>query len=224
MRCFLVYLETCCICAAQSIAIGAIGGGRVTDDVVSFNTPESNLLVSGAPVFRVESRFYDVGPAIEIGLPHGLGVEFDALYHRQGFFYTFYHDTLYTTAGERDNTWEFPLLLKYRLRWLVFHPFVEAGVAPRTMSGRLTGTLQSDDITLSPPSPLSLTMSYSPSVGFVAGGGLRFDLGHLRLEPQMRYTRWFTTPISGLAGDILGSFSSNLNQADIFVGISWRLR
>ena len=67
-------------------------------------------------------------------------------------------------------------------------------------------------------------MSYSPSVGFVAGGGLQFNLGHLRLAPQMRYTRRFTTPVSGLAGDISGTFSSNLNQVDVLVGISWRLR
>jgi len=221
---YLLFFATCSICAAQSIAIGAIGGGRVTDDVVSFNTPESNLLVSGVPVFRVESRFYDIGPAIEIGLPRGLAIEFDALYHRQGFFYTFYHDTQYTTARERDNTWEFPLLVKYRLRWLAVNPFVEAGVAPRTMTGRIAGTAQSDDITLSPPSPWSLPMSYSPSVGFVAGGGLQFNLGHLRLAPQMRYTRWFTAPVSGLAGDISGTFSSNLTQVDVLVGINWRLR
>ena len=148
---YLLFFLTCCICAAQSIAIGGIGGARVTDDVLSFNTPEANV-VNGVPAFRLESRFYLVGPKIAIGLPHGLSVEFDALYHRQGFFYTFYHDTLYTTSSERDNTWEFPLLLKYKLQRLAVDPFLEAGVAPRTMTGRVTGTSQTDFVTLSPPS------------------------------------------------------------------------
>lgn len=53
--------------------------------MVSFNTPES-FAPSAGPAFRLESRLYEVGPAVEIGLPRGISVEFDALYHRQGFF------------------------------------------------------------------------------------------------------------------------------------------
>lgn len=223
MHRFLIFFLTCCFCSAQSIAIGAIGGGRVTDDVTSFNTLEANV-VTGARAFRLESRFYDVGSTIEIGLPHGLSIEFDALYHRQGFFSTFYHDTLYYTDGERDNIWEFPLVLKYKLRWSAVNPFVEAGVAPRTMSGRYIGTFQYDLATLGPPATTSGSENYGPSVGFVAGGGLQFTVGRLGVAPQVRYTRWFTRPVSGLAGDISGTFSSNLNQADVLVRISWRLR
>lgn len=221
---YLTFFLTCCFCAGQSITIGVIGGGRVTDDVSSFNTPEANL-VSGVPAFRLESRFYDVGPAIEIGLPHRLGIEFDALYHRQAFFYTFYHDTIYRTYNERDNNWDFPVLLRYNPRWLGVNPFAEAGVAPRTMTGRIVETGQSDYITLSPPGTSIAPASDSPSVGFVAGGGLQFNPGRLRLAPQVRYTRWFTTPVSGMDGGIYqGTFSSNLNQVDVLVAIGWRLR
>jgi len=180
--------------------------------------------VSVESAFRLESRFYDVGPMIEIGLTHGFAVEFDAVYHRQGFFYTFAHDTLYSTGRERDNSWEFPLLLKYKLRFSALKPFVEAGVAPRTISGRVAGTGQ---VSLNPPAttpPLgpSFPTSYSPSVGFVAGGGLQFNLGHLRLAPQVRYTRWATAPVVG--GFFVGSYSSNQNQLDALVGISWKVK
>jgi hypothetical protein len=219
---FVVFL-TCCACAAQSITVGAIGGGRLTDDVLSFPSPEANG-VSVASAFRLESRFYDVGPTIEIGLTHGFAVEFDAVYHRQGFFSTFYHDTLYYTPGERDNSWEFPLLLKYKLRLSVVNPFIEAGVAPRTITGRAVGTFQSDGYTLSPPYPTSSSVSYSPSVGFIAGGGLQFNLGHLRLAPQVRYTRWATAPVSGLYYSLGSTYSSNQNQLDVLVGISWKLK
>lgn len=223
MRYLLVVFLTCCACAAQSIAVGVIGGGRVTDDVLSFPSPEANG-VSLESAFRLESRFYDVGPMIEIGLIHGFAVEFDAVYHRQGFFSTFYHDTLYYTSGERDNSWEFPLLLKYKLRFSVLNPFIEAGVAPRTISGRVVGTVQADDITLSPPSSSSFPASYSPSVGFVAGGGLHFNLGHLRLAPQVRYTRWATAPVGGLYYSLGSTYSSNQNQLDVLVGISWKVK
>jgi opacity protein-like surface antigen len=223
VRYVLAIFLTCCACAAQSITVGAIGGGRLTGDVLSFPSPEANS-VSVAAAFRLESRFYDVGPTIEIGLTHGFAVELDAVYHRQGFYSTFYHDTLYNTNGERDNSWEFPLLLKYNLRVSVLHPFVEAGVAPRTITGRGVGTFQTDGYTLSPPSITSFPASYSPSVGFLAGGGLQFNLGHLRLAPQVRYTRWATTPVSGLYYSIGSTYSSNQNQLDMLVGISWKVK
>ena len=222
---FLVVFLTCCACAAQSIAVGAIGGGRITDGVLSFPSPGSNG-VSVESAFRLESRFYDVGPMIEIGLTLGFAVEFDAVYHRQGVFSTFAHDTLYSTARERDNSWEFPLLLKYKLRVSAINPFVEAGVAPRTISGRVAGTsqvsLNTPDTT--PPLGPSVPTSYSPSVGFVAGGGLQFNLGHLRLAPQVRYTRWATAPVGGLYFSLGSTYSSNQNQLDVLVGISWKVK
>jgi hypothetical protein len=132
---FILFL-TCCACAAQSIAVGAVGGGRLTDDVSTFPAAGLNGVNLGS-AFQLESRFYDVGPMIELGITHGFAVEFDALYHRQGFYSTFAHDTVYYFSRERDNSWEFPLLLKYQLRIPAVHPFVEAGVAPRTMSGRV---------------------------------------------------------------------------------------
>ena len=163
---------------------------------------------------------------IEIGLPHGFAIEFDALYHRQGFFSTFDHDTVFYISRERDNSWEFPLLLKYTLRFSVLHPFVEAGVAPRTISGGVASTGKSDLFTASPIPPFgpSFPVSYSPSVGFVAGGGLQFDLGHLRLAPQVRYTRWATAPVGGLFYSLFSTYSSNQNQFDLLVGIGWKVK
>ncbi|HTB20193.1 MAG TPA: hypothetical protein VK708_18850 [Bryobacteraceae bacterium] len=221
---FIVFL-TCCACAAQSIAVGVIGGARLTDDVLSFPSPVANG-ASAEAAFKLESRFYDVGPMIEIGLTHGLAVEFDAMYHRPGIFSTFYHDTVYYTSRERDNSWEFPLLLKYKLRFAVLNPFAEGGVAPRTISGRVVSTSQSDLLGLgpTPPSGPSVPLSYSASVGFVAGGGLQFNLGHLRLAPQARYTRWATAPIGGVYYSLGSTYTSNQNQFDLLVGISWGVK
>lgn len=226
MRYVLAIFLTCCACAAQSIAVGVIGGARLTGDVLTFPAPVLNGVVSTASAFRLESRFYDVGPMLEIGLAHGFAVELDAVYHRQGFYSTFYHDTEYSASRERDNVWEFPLLLKYNFRSPALHPFVEAGVAPRTMSGRVAAaseTSLSTPVALPPPGP-SFPLSYSPSVGFVAGGGLQFNLGHLRLAPQVRYTRWATAPVSGLYYSLGSTYSSNQNQLDVLVGISLKVK
>ena len=225
VRHLLICFVICSTCAAQSITIGGIGGGRITEDVVAFHTPESNV-ISGVPPFRLESRFYLVGPTIGIGLPHSLGVELDALYHRQGFFYTFVSSAFaFETFGERDNVWEFPVLLKYKPRWHAMNPFIESGVAPRTITGRITKISQDDFSSLGPPSSSTYSASYGPSVGFVSGGGIEFNFGRLHLVPQVRYTRWFAAPVSGADyGRIGGTFSSNLNQVDILVEIGGKLR
>ena len=69
-----------------------------------------------------------------------------------------------------------------------------------------------------------MPLSYSPSVGFVAGGGLQFNLGRLRLAPQVRYTRWATAPVGGLYYSLGSTYSSNQNQVDLLVGISWKVK
>jgi hypothetical protein len=118
------------------------------------------------------------------------------------------------------------LLLKYKLRLSALNPFVETGVAPRTMSGRVAGTgqISLSTPTTTPPLGPSVPISYSPSVGFVAGGGLQFNLGRLRLAPQVRYTRWATAPVGGLYFSLGSTYSSNQNQVDVLVGISWKVK
>ena len=53
---------TSCVCLGRTISVGAIGGARVTDDL------------TGAGATSVSKR-YVVGPALDIGLPLGLGVD-----------------------------------------------------------------------------------------------------------------------------------------------------
>ena len=215
MRYLLAVFLTCCACSAQSISVGAIGGARVTADILSFPEFESNDV-------RNESKLYDVGPAIEIGLNRRFAIEFDAVYHRQGYFFSFCHDTNCYIAGERDNGWEFPLLFKYKPRFRAVHAFVEAGVAPRVISGSGVEIRWMDVLANSPRTTSSYSASYSPTVGLVAGGGLEFNRGHLRFAPQVRYTRWATAPIG--TGFFGGTFSSNQNQFGVLLGIGWKVK
>jgi hypothetical protein len=72
---------------------------------------------------------------VEIRLPLRVSFEFDALYRRFGF--TSYDVFLFgnLTNRERANSWEFPMILKYRIPVAPGHPFVGAGYAPRTVHG-----------------------------------------------------------------------------------------
>src|ERR1700691_6283745 len=79
------------VCFGQSIAIGVIGGGRGTDDFTGSGGARG-------------SKHYVVGPALDIGLPLGFGVEVDALYRREGFQSTFSNPFYSASSEERANS------------------------------------------------------------------------------------------------------------------------
>src|SRR5580698_136182 len=209
MRFLTIFLLTCCICAAQSVTLGVIGGGRVTDDVSQGATSAS--------------RIYDIGPSIEVGLPLGLSFEFDAIYHRQGYGFNFGNSLYSVVESERANSWEFPLLLKYKLPVPVLKPFVEVGVAPRRISGNIFATGESANIPQGGVTPFSrnMTTNWSPDYGVVAGGGVQIGIGRLRLSPQVRYTYRHSTPVVVVLSDG-PTFYSSQNQVDVLLGIGWK--
>jgi len=208
MRGFLIFF-TAWAAIAQPVVVGITGGGRVTGDVTGAATSES--------------KRYVAGPAFELGLPLGLGVEVDALYRHDGYRSNIccnFAGGSYNRA--HFNSWEFPMLLKYRIPVPAVKPFAEAGFAPRVGSGAIDSTL----IQLLPPAPVRQIHSSAPwqtSQGLVAGGGVRLELGRLRLSPELRYTRWnnSATYYNYSNGP---SYQSSQNQVDVLLGIGWKVR
>ena len=190
---------------SQSIAIGVKGGIRATNDVEGSGTSES--------------KRYLVGPAVEVILPFRIAVEVDALYSRFGLrsgtggFYG------YTIQSQRANSWEFPILGKFRL---VRPFFVEAGYVPRTMSGSTHSDSFLIDINGKQPRQTGdRKADYQLTHGLLAGGGVDLPFGRLRLSPEFRYTRWLNRSF-----DIEGSHGFSLkpaqNRVEILVGIWWK--
>jgi hypothetical protein len=174
-----------CVCFGQSIWIGGIGGGMATGEY------PSQFVTS-------VSKRYVVGPQLDIGLPLGLGFEADALYRPEGF------QAPDLSLSESGNSWEFPLLLKYRLPFPLVKPFLEAGYAPRVITG-------------------TIGEYASASHGIVIGGGVQFGIGRLHLSPVVRFTHWNN------GGVVLvipngPTIQSTQNQVDILVGIGWKIR
>ena len=206
MRAVLLLLAGC-VSYAQTLVIGAKGGGRVTDDLTE------------SIASTTESKRYIVGPMIQLGLPLGFGVEIDALYSREGYRYSW----SYSASRERANVWQFPVLLQYKLPLRALKPFIEAGYAARVIHGfddyyaasYLGGGQFSTYYTHSHEST-----NYGTSQGFVAGAGVGFAVGHLRLSPEFRYTHWNNRPIAVFIPDG-PSFTSTQNQIDLLFGIGW---
>ena len=164
---------------------------------------------------------YIIGPTAELHLPFGLGVEFDVLYRH--FSYSgsgIIPGTggIFQTTSTTSNAWEFPLLVKYRLPGKIIHPYVDGGVAWDTLSGvsqAVTKTVANVTTKNSTGNPVEL--GNTTTRGFVLGAGISVKALLIRVSPEIRYTRWgaqhFLDPNGGL--------SSNQNQAEFLVGITF---
>ena len=199
-----------CVCYGQSFAVGVIGGAMATGDL------------TGAGATGVSKR-YVAGPALDVGLPLGLGVEVDALYRREGYQTGFGNFAYSIFSDERANSWEFPMLLKYRLPLRGVRPFVEAGYAPRVIRGTTSSDYVQYFPSLLPVSHTTQTTHWPVTHGLVIGGAVQFGIGRLRLSPAVRLTLWYNTAISGVYADG-PSWQSKQNQVDVLLGIGWKIR
>jgi hypothetical protein len=179
------------------VSIGIIGGGSLTD---AFSSDTAMGVDTFAHDFS-PSKDYIVGPTIELHLPLNISVEFDSLYRPLNLTITnmIFPSTLFTTSGT-VNSWEFPLLAKYRLPMHPVKPFLEAGPSFRR---------------LQQSAGASCCLSRA---GFTAGGGVEFRLGPIKIAPEIRYTRWGSD--SNLSSSILNP-DFNVNQAEGLVGLSF---
>ena len=198
------------LCIGQSLVIGLKGGVRATDDVTGDAT--------------TESKRYIAGPMVEIGLPLGLGVEFDALYHHHGYRTAFGNFAGSSFSRERANSWEFPLLLKYRLPLPGIKPYVGAGYAARTIHASIDSVGYTIDLR---NGQATFGSTHSDPKWDIGGGavvtaGVELRVSRLRLSSEFRYTHWTGAPIN-VAGSQGYGYQSNENQLDVLVGIGWKV-
>ncbi len=194
-----------CLATAASaqwpVSIGVKGGVALTDAFENTNFLYGDFYPYGEITIHnySDSKDYLVGPFVDLRLPLGLGVEADALYR------SLHLATVYAFAGgtpvpdlQRDNTWEFPILAKYRFKLPIARPYVDAGPSFRT-SRSISQT------TLSNP-------------GIAAGAGVDVKALLLHISPEIRYTRWAADSIQ--AGTS-GPPHSNVNQVEFLVGVAF---
>ncbi|MBI3278344.1 MAG: outer membrane beta-barrel protein [Acidobacteria bacterium] len=160
-----------------------------------------------------KTRRYIFGPQVELRLPAGIGIEFNALYTNLNFSSV----SLLTTALGLNyitdaDSWEFPLLLKYRFKsGSSLRPFVGTGASFRRITdidrigSFLTG--RADE---------SPELRDKNAIGFVIGGGVEIKALFLRISPELRFTRWGAENfIDGLTNVL----HSSRNQGVFLVGI-----
>jgi hypothetical protein len=184
----LLFLVAAASLLAQPVGLG-LKAGIPLNDALSLR-PTTTLQ------YLQDTHRYTVGPFLELRLPAHSAIEIDALYRSYE-----YRRIVPTLAAQSANSWEFPVLGKYKLLGGPIQPYIEGGVA----FSRLT------DI------PDVVELNHRNNYGVVLGGGVELHLGFIRVTPEIRYNGWalrnFTTP--------LGQLQSNRSQAAVLVGISF---
>jgi hypothetical protein len=177
----------------QTVSLGIIGGGSLTDAVQDVTRREPNSV--GGRVWS-QSKDWMAGAMIELRFRPAFSVEVDGMYRTLHMTWAsvLSDGTLNSVSPSPVVTWEFPVLAKYRFNWEGVKPFVEAGPSFRT-----TGNL-----------------NFNPShLGASAGLGVEARWRGLNVAPRLRYTRW--APDLGAYGS---SGTSQLNQVELLVAFS----
>src|SRR5271170_7940325 len=110
-------LFTACIitASAQSLSVGIMGGGSLTDAFQSINS-ENQLSYS-------QSKDWIVGATLELHLPHNFSIEVDGLYRELHLTTAFLepNGTKNSVSPSPVVTWELPVLAKYGVHVSRFH-------------------------------------------------------------------------------------------------------
>lgn len=212
MRKLIILLFGVTAAFAEPFSFGVTGGVPINDFVNGTSTA-GNVLSS-------TTDRYIVGPELELNLPAGFGIEFDALYRHYNFQGSGFVSG--TTTTTNTGAWEFPLVAKWRVPIPYVHPFIEGGVS----WDHLTGT----GVTASSVFPGPITgpgVDNNTVFGYVAGAGIEFHAKVVRIEPEFRYTRWGSQHFVSSSGISTGgvnngsAFSSNQNQLEVLIGITF---
>jgi len=184
-------------------------GAALTEQMLT--GPPSSLLN-----IRFESRRYTFGAAVEFALTDHIAVQFNPLYKRLGYTQMFGPmplpalpagvlagtGTLISTRS-RSTAWEFPVVAKYYLgnRNSGWRTFVGTGYAWETgwqrsdVEQSLVDLVTGATLGMFPPSTSearSLT-----GVGIIFNGGAVLRKGRLGMAPELRYTRWGNSALTG---------------------------
>ena len=189
--------------ATLLLAAGGPAHSQIFSFGVKVGVPVTNVytlqFIADGGAFANERRF-TIGPTVEVHLPFHLSLEADALWRQSSFSTVGGH-----FSGNLDssvNDWQVPILAKYEMRLGPIHPFVDGGVVYRHVS--------TTSSSVAPP-----TNPNTP--GVCAGGGITLKLLHLRISPEIRYTKWPTPAFSSAYVPVI----STSNQADVLVGITF---
>ncbi len=185
-------------CFGQRLSFGMVGGTSVTKDFRIIRNPFSVEGKSYLDLSESGPRTPIFGPMMDVGLSRSWSVEVNALHRSLKYRVT--SDVPgricggNTFCGGSVSTWQFPVLVKYRIPLERLKPFAAVGPSFRTHS-----------------TPIG---SRPSSYGITAGAGIEVKAGRFYFAPTVRYTRW--------GGDGLPFRPTFRDQVEVLGGIGYR--
>lgn len=145
------------------------------------------------------SNEYAIGPTVEVHLPLNLSVEVDTLFRPLNLKQ---QDYVIGPGPEPPNStnynsWEIPLLFKYRASSGLIRPFIDAGPNFRAVAN-----------------PIGALLS---KTGVSAGAGLEVKIWRVSIAPQVRLTHWG----KDAGGAVLNYLASERNEGEFLVGFTF---
>jgi hypothetical protein len=145
-----------------------------------------------------------VGPTVALNFTKHLAFEAAALYRpihlREVFVPTSSTTFAPSTTTTQGSWWEFPILGKVRLPGKTLTPFAKTGIVPHSERGSVTTTS-------------SRYFRITSTTAFALGGGVEWNVSHIRIGPELRYSHW--TKRYGNLG-----WSATPDRVDLLVGLT----
>jgi hypothetical protein len=197
---------------AQDFRFGVKGGIPLTNYFETGQVAARGGLVE----YTSATRRYTLGPSAEWRLRPRFGLEVDVLYKRVGYARTentsvsgVTIDSSYEVTG---HSLDIPIMAKYRWDSRV-DPYVAGGFALRYMgSDRARGVRTVQTAQATTVTPIDSEESIPLFVpGATIAFGIEFGHTRVRLLPEIRYSRWWRTNISG-------PLRLEANQVEFLVG------
>lgn len=189
MRYLILGLILAAPASAELFSVGLLVGTPLTDVTQTTTLNGLNYLRN--------STLFTIGPSLQVNLPAGFRVEVDALYRPVA-----YKAALNDVSASQ---FRFPVLVQRHLAsFPLVKPYVEGGLS----FDHLTNLSQAASLLPNRPGAIVQTTH----AGLVLGAGLDIKVPFIRISPEIRYTRQFSSDFQGI---------SELNQAEFLVGLRW---
>lgn len=199
----LFALFSVCPTRAQEVSFGFSAG-----------LPMTNLLEARDGEVSETSR-YSFGPAVRVGLPHDFAVDVSMMYKRGEFGFSS------DPARASVHRLELPVQLRYLFPGSRVRPWIHLGMSfNRVLS--VGGAEACGEAGLGEPlfcvaGGAAAVMRHKTTRGPTVGGGLELRKGRMRLDPEVRITRW----VDRNFGTRDSSLQSNLTQVEVLLGVSF---
>ena len=159
----------------------------------------------------IEKPGFVAGPTFGVVLYDRLIAQFDSLYKPVRVV----NDTTTTVAAftgtTRGGLWEFPLVFDYRFFNGPVRPYAGAGMVLGQLVSATTETRGAFTETGREIHSHNQFFLIRQFPAYVVNAGLEWNASHLRIRPEVRYTRW---------DDGVGSPKRNQNQFEFLIGFS----